>query len=117
MTSCLLELVISTQLNQLVMTDFGGLDTDEEDEKDDGYCHYNDTGHEEKFKIDLWGIEITLKQLPNDREIGHGAVIWYDSLFRCWYVCFELIVALAFIIGIQLWCLQSTWRMIRESAR
>ena len=44
-----------------------------------GYCHFNETGKENTFIINLFGKNITMLQMPSSRDLGHGAVVWDSS--------------------------------------
>ena len=68
---------------------------DEEDEEHSkGYCHFNETGHEHTFTLNIFGKDIEILQKPASRDLGHGAVVW-DSAgdndsgidFNSWTIC------------------------------
>ena len=54
--------------------------------KANGYCHFNETGEENVFKLDLFGQELILKQNPSTRLLGHGAVVWDASVIFSKYM-------------------------------
>lgn len=41
-----------------------------------GYCHFNDNGKASSFTISLGQHQVTLRQEPANRVLGHGAVVW-----------------------------------------
>ena len=41
-----------------------------------GYCHFNDKKVNRQFHISLFGHELSIQQMPDDRLLGHGAVVW-----------------------------------------
>ncbi len=61
-------------------------DSDEGDDDESGYCHFNETGSEEVFSISLFDIELSFHQLPNSRHIGHGAVVWDAAVIFAKYI-------------------------------
>ncbi len=52
------------------------MDDESEEEKVNGYCHFNENGSNITFSIDTFGFYLTLYQLPASRSLGHGAVVW-----------------------------------------
>jgi predicted nicotinamide N-methyase len=54
--------------------------SDGEDEdinsKVEGYCHFNDNEKDGHFVVKVFDWEMSLKQQPGDRNMGHGAVVW-----------------------------------------
>ena len=58
--------------------------SDDEDSNEDdssqreskGYCHFNETGHEDTFTVNIFGKDIVIAQSPSSRDLGHGAVVW-----------------------------------------
>jgi len=44
-----------------------------------GYCHFNDKKINGQFHISLFGQELSIQQMPDDRLLGHGAVVWDSS--------------------------------------
>ena len=45
-------------------------------QKTGGYCHFNNDGGNTTFNIEMLGEEFQIDQLPSNRSIGHGAVVW-----------------------------------------
>lgn len=60
---------------------------DEEDEivKSTGYCHFNESGNDKTFTINLYGHDITIEQDPSS-SIGHGASVWDASVVFSKYI-------------------------------
>jgi predicted nicotinamide N-methyase len=57
----------------------GGEAADFPTEDVDGeYILFHDVGHD-VFKFTLFGEELSLKQKPSSRDLGHGAVVWESS--------------------------------------
>lgn len=41
-----------------------------------GYCHFNEDGNNRSFNINLFEMNLDIKQDPGSRDLGHGAVVW-----------------------------------------
>lgn len=41
-----------------------------------GYCHFNDSGKASSFTISFGQYQLTVRQEPANRVLGHGAVVW-----------------------------------------
>ena len=63
-----------------------GEEEDVEDCEEIGYCHFNVTGTEEVFSISLFNTQLSFRQLPNSRHIGHGAVVWDAAVIFAKYI-------------------------------
>ena len=54
-------------------------DDDNEDDieqKEKGYCHFNEDGSNKTFSISLFGHDLDIEQDPSSQLLGHGAVVW-----------------------------------------
>ena len=51
-----------------------------------GYCHFNDKKSNRLFDIALFGHELSINQMPDDRLLGHGAVVWDASVIFVKYM-------------------------------
>ena len=62
-------------------------DDDEEDtERADGYCHFNNDGSSTTFTISLFGQDLAINQSPDSRTLGHGAVVWDSAVIFTKYL-------------------------------
>jgi predicted nicotinamide N-methyase len=50
------------------------------------YCHFNEGKDDNSFTTSLFNKEITLRQNPSNREVGHGAVVWDASIIFAKYM-------------------------------
>lgn len=51
-----------------------------------GYCHFNENGGNRSFEINLFNKDLTIQQIPGDRLLGHGAVVWDASVILVKYM-------------------------------
>ena len=50
------------------------------------YCHFNDGRNDQTFSINLFSKDISLRQNPSSRAVGHGAVVWDASVIFSKYM-------------------------------
>ena len=50
-----------------------------------GYCHFNESGNDKTFTINLFGNDVVIEQDPSS-TIGHGASVWDSSVIFSKYV-------------------------------
>jgi hypothetical protein len=65
-------------------------DSDEltESTKNMGYCHFNEDGSQTLFAINVFGVDLVIRQNPASRSLGHGAVVWDASVILAKYMEF-----------------------------
>jgi len=56
-----------------------------EDDNKGGYCHFNESGNDKTFLINLYGNDIVIEQDPSS-NIGHGASVWDSSVIFSKYI-------------------------------
>jgi predicted nicotinamide N-methyase len=59
---------------------------DESFEETEGYCHFNNSGIENTFDINIFGYDLRFVQAPANRTIGHGAVVWDAAVILAKYM-------------------------------
>jgi len=69
--------------------------SDDDDDDDDGadtntnnkgYCHFNTSGADTAFVINLFGHHVEITQAPASTHLGHGAVVWDSAVVFTQYL-------------------------------
>ena len=65
-----------------------GSDTDSDTSRADGgfRVDYEGDGTDDSFSLTVFGRSITVRQMPSDRLIGHGAVVWEAAVVFAKYM-------------------------------
>lgn len=50
------------------------------------YCHFNQDESNTTFSLTVFDTELTIHQMPGDRKLGHGAVVWDAAVVFAKYV-------------------------------
>lgn len=81
---------------------------------ENGYCHYNDDNDNKYFEINLFNINIRLKQDPGTRALVYFSFYLLISLFLLHLYLLINNRVMVLLFGIQVLSFQNIWKIIQR---